>query len=42
VKSGGTPQVVGNTGRGIHCAIIYDPGNLTSEATFLVNIAHPQ
>ncbi len=42
VKSGGTPQVTGPTAKGVHCAVIFDPGNLTSEATFLVNIAHPQ
>lgn len=42
VKSGGTPQVTGATGKGVHCAVIFDPGNLTSDATFLVNIAHPQ
>lgn len=42
VKSGGKPQVSGETGRGVHCAVIFDPGNLTSDATFIMNIAHPK
>lgn len=42
VKSGGTPQVSGTTNRGVHCALVYDPGNLTSEATFLLNITRPK
>lgn len=42
VKSGGKPQVSGVTNKGVHCAIVFDPGNLTSEATFLLNIAHPK
>lgn len=42
VKSGGSPHISGTTNKGIHCAIIFDPGNLTSPATFLVNIAHPK
>lgn len=42
VKSGGKPQVNGITNKGVHCAVVFDPGNLTSEATFLLNIAHPR
>lgn len=42
VKSSGSPQVSGPTGKGIHCAVITDLGNLTSPATFVVNIAHPK
>lgn len=42
VKSGGQPQVSGTTNKGVHCAVIFDPGNLTTDATFLLNIAHPQ
>lgn len=42
VKSSGTPQLSGATAKGIHCAVIYDPGNLTSDATFILNIARPR
>jgi hypothetical protein len=42
VKSGGKPQVSGTTNRGVHCAVVFDPGNLTSEATFLLNITRPK
>jgi hypothetical protein len=42
VKSGGTPQVSGTTNRGVHCALVFDPGNLTSEATFHLNITRPK
>ncbi len=42
VKSSGTPQISGVTNKGIHCAVITDLGNLTSPATFLVNITHPK
>jgi hypothetical protein len=42
VKAGGTPQVSGNTARGVHCAVVFDPGNLTQDATFSLNIAHPK
>jgi hypothetical protein len=42
VASSGTPQLSGVTNKGIHCAVIYDPGNLTSEATFILNIARPR
>jgi hypothetical protein len=42
VKPGGAPQVSGTTNKGVHCAIVFDPGNLTSPATFSLNIARPQ
>jgi hypothetical protein len=42
VKSGGTPQISGTTNRGVHCALVFDPGNLTSEATFHLNITRPK
>lgn len=42
VKSGGSPQVSGTTNRGVHCAVVFDPGNLTKDATFSLNIAHPK
>jgi hypothetical protein len=42
VKSGGSPQVRGTTNRGVHCALVFDPGNLTSEATFHLNITRPK
>jgi hypothetical protein len=42
VKAGGSPQVSGVTNRGVHCAAVYDPGNLTQDATFSLNIAHPK
>lgn len=42
VKSGGSPQVSGTTNRGVHCAIVFDPGNLTKDATFSLNIARPK
>jgi len=42
VKSGGTPQVSGPTNKGVYCAVVFDPGNLTTAATFLVNIARPK
>lgn len=42
VKSDAKPQLSGVTNRGVHCAIVFDPGNLTSEATFHLNIAHPR
>ena len=42
VKSGGSPQISGTTNRGVHCALVFDPGNLTSEATFHLNIARPK
>ena len=42
VKSGGSPQVSGPTNRGVHCAVVFDPGNLTRDATFSLNIARPK
>ncbi len=42
VKSGGSPQISGTTNRGVHCALVFDPGNLTSEATFHLNITRPK
>ena len=42
VKSGGSPQVSGPTNRGVHCAVVFDPGNLTKDATFSLNIARPK
>ncbi len=42
VKAGGTPQVTGTTNRGVHCAVVFDPGNLTSAATFALNITRPK
>lgn len=42
VKSGGSPQVSGTTNRGVHCAMVFDPGNLTTDATFSLNIARPK
>ncbi len=42
VKSGGTPQVSGPTNKGVYCAVVFDPGNLTTEATFRLNIARPK
>jgi len=42
VKSGGKPQISGTTNRGVHCALVFDPGNLTSEATFHLNITRPK
>lgn len=42
VKTSGTPQVRGQTGKGIHCAVVFDPGNLTTNATFSLNIVRPK
>jgi hypothetical protein len=42
VKSGASAQVSGNTNRGVHCAVVFDPGNLSKDATFSLNIAHPK
>lgn len=42
VKSSGKPQLDGPTNKGVHCAIVFDPGNLSSEATFLLHITHPK
>lgn len=42
VKAGGSPQISGTTNRGVHCAVVFDPGNLTKDATFSLNIARPK
>ena len=42
VKATGSLQLSGTTLRGVHCAVIFDPGNLTADATFSLNIAHPK
>jgi hypothetical protein len=42
VKAGGSPHISGTTNKGVHCAVVYDPGNLTVDATFSLNIARPK
>lgn len=42
VKAGGAAQLTGTTNRGVHCAVVFDPGNLTKDATFSLNIARPK
>ena len=42
VKATGSLQLTGQTNRGVHCAVVFDPGNLTKTATFSINIAHPK
>ena len=42
VKADGSLQLTGTTQRGVHCAAIFDSGNLTKDATFSLNIAHPK
>lgn len=42
VKATGVLQLTGQTNRGVHCAVVFDPGNLTKAATFSLNIAHPK
>jgi hypothetical protein len=42
VVADGSLSVTDTTERGVHCAIIFDPGNLTSTATFSLNITHPK
>lgn len=42
VKATGSLQLTGTTGPGVHCAVIFDPGNLTKDATFSLNIARPK
>ncbi len=42
VKADGSLQLTGTTDRGVHCAVVFDPGNLTSNATFSLNIVHPK
>lgn len=42
VSADGSLSLTGTTERGVHCAIIFDPGNLTLPATFSLNIVHPK
>lgn len=42
VKATGSLQLTGTTNRGVHCAVVFDPGNLTSPATFSLNITRPK
>ena len=42
VVADGTLSFTSTTERGVHCAIIFDPGNLTMPATFSLNIVHPK
>jgi hypothetical protein len=42
VKADGLLSLTATTARGVHCAVIFDPGNLTNDATFSLNIAHPK
>ena len=42
VKADGSLQLVGTTDRGVHCAVVFDSGNLTKDATFSLNIARPK
>jgi len=42
VKATGALQLSGTTNRGVHCAVVFDPGNLTQAATFSLNIARPK
>jgi hypothetical protein len=42
VKADGSLSLTKTTERGVHCAIIFDPGNLTQAATFTLNIVHPK
>jgi hypothetical protein len=42
VVADGSLSLTGTTERGVHCAVIFDPGNLTVPATFSLNITHPK
>jgi hypothetical protein len=42
VKATGQLHVSATTNRGVHCALVFDPGNLTADATFSLNITHPR
>jgi hypothetical protein len=42
VPADGSLSVTGTTERGVHCAVVFDPGNLTQNATFSLNITHPK
>ena len=42
VAADGSLSLTSTTERGVHCAVIFDPGNLTQAATFSLNITHPR
>lgn len=42
VSATGALQLTGTTNPGVHCAVIFDSGNLTKDATFSLNIARPK
>lgn len=42
VVADGSLSLTGSTQRGVHCAVVFDPGNLTKDATFSLNITHPK
>jgi len=42
VVADGSLSLTGTTERGVHCAVVFDPGNLTLPATFSLNITHPK
>jgi hypothetical protein len=42
VAATGALQLTGTTNPGVHCAVIFDSGNLTKDATFSLNIARPK
>ncbi len=42
VVADGSLSLTGSTGRGVHCAVVFDSGNLTLPATFSLNINHPK
>ena len=42
VVADGSLSLTSTTDRGVHCALIFDPGNLTLPATFSLNITHPK
>ncbi|MSO48700.1 MAG: hypothetical protein EXQ49_02170 [Acidobacteria bacterium] len=42
VKATGSLQLTGTTNPGVHCAVVFDSGNLTKDATFSLNIARPK
>ncbi len=42
VKATGGLQLTGTTNPGVHCAVVFDPGNLTKDATFSLNIVRPK
>ena len=42
VKADGSLSLTATTEPGVHCAIVFDLGNLTQAATFTLNIVHPK